>query len=430
MRYVFASFSVICSTLIGAAYFDAIQTVASVIELSAVEISQADVVQPDVPQLQNTAKIERGNLLCTVSATGIVKPEELVEVGAQVTGMIESFGCDPNDRSKQINYGSVVSKGAVLAKIDQTVYQAKVDHAKASIEVASASLAKLLAKCDQLKHDWLRAKALVPEKAVSDTEYGLAEMQYRVAEKEVKIGEAVVQQNRATLCIAQSDLDHTVIKSPIDGVVVDRRVDIGQTVVASFNAPGLFLIAKNLQQMQIWASVDENDIRWIRPGLAVRFTLDSRPAQVFGGQVAQLRLNAQRTEGHAAYTVVIDVKDSAGMLPYQTANIHFEVLRRPNVLLVPTEAVKAQSQPARVHENANIIVDLTSARTKKAPVSLPILSPENGDCESSDEPIGEGCLLIKDGDRLRTVDVETGFSNGTVVEIRSDEIAEGMVVVY
>ncbi len=321
-------------------------------------------VEPEPPK---TAKIERGDLLCTINAVGVVKPEELVEVGAQVTGQIRSFGRDSKEPDKFINYGSIVHKGDLLARIDPTIYQARVDYAKATIDVAKSSLEKLLVRCAHLKQDWLRVKELLPENAVSGSEYDQTEMNYEMAQKEYKIGTAVVRQNTANLRIAQSDLDNTVIKSPIDGVIVDRRVDVGQTVVAAFNAPGLFLIAKDLRQMQVWASVNETDISWIRSGLPVQFTLNARPGKTFEGKVSQIRLNAARNDNNAAYTVVIDAGGCEGMLPYQTANVQFDVIHQSNTLLVPNEALRPAPPAAATAdaEKAKLVVDLTNSPSVK-----------------------------------------------------------------
>ncbi len=237
-----------------------------------------------------TAKVERGNLICTVPAKGTVKLEE-VEVGTQITGMIADFASDPDNPSKPLDCGSRVRKGMVLAHIDPTIYQAQVDYAEAALTAAKANLAQLKAHCDQTEQEWKRAKSLLPAKAIADTDYDLAVSNFRTAESNVIAGEAAVRENEASLLIAKTNLEYTVIKSPSDGVIIDRRVNVGQTVVASFNAPGLFLIAKDSRQVQVWASVDEADIGYIRPGAPVRFTLNACGDESFEGRVAQVRLS-------------------------------------------------------------------------------------------------------------------------------------------
>ena len=223
-----------------------------------------------------------------------------------------------------------------------------------------------------------------------------------------------------------------MIKSPIDGVVVDRRVDVGQTVVAAFNAPGLFLIAKDLRQMQVWATVNETDISWIRSGLPVQFTLNSRPGETFEGKVSQIRLNASRNDNNAAYTVVIDADGSAGMLPYQTANVQFDVIHQSNVLLVPNEALRPTPSAAATADtdNAKLVVDLTGSPSMKKHNSA------HAQLCADDNPLSVGhretdrCLLIKEGHRSRTVKVKAGFTNGEMTAVDGKGIAEGMQVVW
>ena len=164
---------------------------------------------------------------------------------------------------------------------------------------------------------------------------------YKAAEANVAVGEATIQQNEAALEMAKTNLGYSTIKSPVDGVIIDRRVNIGQTVVASLNAPSLFLIAKDLRRMQVWASVNEADIGRIHPSMPVRFTVDAYPGEVFRGKVVQVRLNATMTQNVVTYTVVVTTDNSDGkLLPYLTANVNFELEQRDNVLLVPNAALR------------------------------------------------------------------------------------------
>jgi HlyD family secretion protein len=263
-----------------------------------------------------------------ITAMGIVKPEELVEVGAQVNGMIESFGTDPADPGQPIDHGSTVHKGDVLAKIDPAVYQAQVDYAKASLSRAEADLLQLKAKRDQAKNEWLRAQSLLPEKAIADSDYDAIASNYHVAMANVSVGEAAVQQTEAQLRIAKTYLSYTIIKSPIDGVIIDRRVSVGQTVMAALNAPAMFVIAKDLRRVQVWASVKETDIGRIQPGLRVRFTVDAYPGEVFEGKVTEILLNPTKSQNCTTYTVVVSTNNSHGMLPYLTAKLRFELGHR------------------------------------------------------------------------------------------------------
>ncbi len=323
-----------------------------------------------------TAKVERGNLICTVPAKGTVKLDE-VEVGSQITGMIADFGADPDTPSKPLDCGSRVRKGMVLAHIDPTIYKAQVDYAEAALMAAKANLVQLQAHRDQTEQEWKRAKSLLPAKAIADTDYDLALTNFRMAESNVVAGEAAVRENEASLLIAKTNLDYTVIKSPSDGVIIERRVNVGQTVVASFNAPGLFLIANDSRQVQVWASVDEADIGYIRPGAPVRFTLNACADELFEGKVAQVRLSPTKQGDVVKYTVVVSADNFGSMLPDMTANLQFEVERRFNVLLLPNDAVRRlplSPQPGSGAQ-ATAISDASKAAQPRRPSPRPNRPP-------------------------------------------------------
>jgi HlyD family secretion protein len=271
------------------------------------------------------AKVERKVPPSPITATGTVRPDEVVEVGAQVNGMIAAFGPDPNDPNKPVDYGSVVRKGSVLARIDPTVYQAQVNYAEASLMKAKADLTQFLARCNQMKQEWTRAKSLAAKKAIADSEFDQIAANFEMATGSVQSGEATVKQCEAALQQSKAYLSYTVITSPIDGVVIERRVNVGQIVCASFNVPGLFLVAKDLARTQVWASIDENDIGRIREGLPSVFTFDAFPGKVFKGKVSQVRVNATKTNNRANYTVVVAPEDCCGLLPYLTAKLQFDV---------------------------------------------------------------------------------------------------------
>ena len=261
----------------------------------------------------------------SIVVTGTVKPEEVVEVGAQVNGMIVAVGSDAADPTKPLDQGSVVRKGSILAQIDPTIYKAQVEFAEASLSKARADLQQLLTRCGQMKQEWQRAQSLLPQKAIANTDYDLAAANCQVATDNVGSGRATVQQCEASLQVAKTYLSYTVITSPIDGVILDRRVNVGQIVCATFNVPGLFLVAKDLRRTQVWASVDEADIGHIHPGLPVQFTIDAYPDEVFEGKVSRIRLNPVTTQARTTYTVIVATDNSRGMLPYLTAKLQFDI---------------------------------------------------------------------------------------------------------
>ena len=288
-----------------------------------------------------TAPVTRGDLQAVISATGTVEPEEVVDVGAQVAGKIVSFGKDKD--GKTVDYGSVVEAGTVLAQIDDALYAADVANAKAQLEQSKANvqraesdLGQLKAKLYQAERDWMRAQKLGPSDALSQADYDAALSAYEIAKANVKVGQAAlaqaknaVAQAEAALKKARQNLDYCTIISPVKGVIIDRRVNIGQTVVSSLNAPSLFLIAKDLKRLQVWASVNEADIGNIRPGQPVTFTVDAYPGETFEGEVGKVRLNATMTQNVVTYTVEVNTDNNDGkLIPYLTANLKFMVAER------------------------------------------------------------------------------------------------------
>ena len=212
-----------------------------------------------------TVPVSRGDLMATISATGTVEPEEVVDVGAQVAGRIVTFGRDKG--GKTVDYGSEVEAGTILAQIDDALYAADVStaraalaQAKANVQRAEADLGQLKARLYQAERDWARAKKMGPSDALSQADYDAALSANEIAKANVNVGQAAliqakdaVAQAEASLRKASQNLDYCTIRSPVKGVIIDRRVNIGQTVVASLNAPSLFLIAKDLKRLQVWA---------------------------------------------------------------------------------------------------------------------------------------------------------------------------------
>lgn len=289
-----------------------------------------------------TAKVEQGEMLPTINATGTIEPEEVVDIGAQVTGPITEL---------KVDWGTNVEKDQVLAEVDPTKYAAIRDQAKAAVFSAKANLdlAKAnVANADaQLRRDDALMKT-TPE-ALAQSQYDIDKAADGVAKAQVGVAEAGIHQAEANLVSVQTDLNYCQIKSPEKGVIVDRRVNIGQTVVSALSASSLFLLAKDLSRVQIWASVNEADIGNIHVGQNATFTIDTYPNDTFIGTVTQVRLNATMTQNVVTYTVVVttDNKDQR-LLPYMTANVNFEVARHENVLKVPNAALRWKPRPAEI----------------------------------------------------------------------------------
>ena len=244
------------------------------------------------------------------------------------------------------------------------------------------------------------------------------------------MGEATIKQNEAALSLAKQNLSYTTIKSPVEGVIVDRRVNIGQTVVASLNAPSMFLIAKDLSKMQVWASVNEADIGRIlnRKEMPVRFTVDAYPGEIFQGKVIQVRYNAQMTQNVVTYTVVVGFDNSnKKLIPYLTANLQFEAEEHKNVLLVPNAAVRWKPRPEQVvpELREKIAPTLASRPGDKDPKT----TSDAKSAKLANDRVDRGRLWVKDGKFVRPVDIQIGSSDGTQTEVSGDEVKEGMKVV-
>ncbi len=383
------------------------------------------------------ATVTRGDLEVSVSATGTVQPEELVDVGAQVAGKIVAFGVDVD--GKPVDYGSVVKAGMVLARIDDSVYSAEVSQttaqlaqARANVQRAQADLGQLQAKLFQAENDWLRAKQLGPSEALSQSDFDAAKAAYEVSRANLAVGQAALRQAKeavaqaeASLRKAKQNLDYTTIRSPVNGVIIDRRVNIGQTVVASLNAPSLFLIAKDLKRLQIWVPVNEADIGNIRVGQPVSFTVDALPNETFVGQVRKVRLNATMTQNVVTYTVEVAFDNSDGrLIPYLTANVKFILDNRRDVFLVPNAALRWQPQSEQIDP---------AQRTRQRQAAKQGGHGAHGRmaaaAQERDRTRQQGTIWLPAGRYVRPLPVQIGPSDGTLTEIQSPELSAGLQVV-
>ena len=380
----------------------------------------------------HTVAVKRGDLSSVISGTGTVEPEVVVDVGAQVTGIITSFGRDVNDKS--VDYGAVVKAGGVVARIDDTLYLAAVDMDKASLEQARASLVNAKANVPQMKAklvdaeaDWRRAQTVGPSQALAATTYDAYKATYETAKSNLAIAVAAVDMAEAAVHLAvetlkkdQETLAYCTVKSPVDGVVVDRRVNLGQTIVSSTAASSLFLIAKDLKRIQVWASVNEADIGKIHEGQMVKFTVDAFGDQVFEGVVNKIRLNATMSQNVVTYTVEVNHDNSDGkLLPYLTTNLQFETGHRQNVLLVPNAALRWSPRPGLIDHGSRP----DSHTAAERPASKQEVVAESG------APQSHGTVWVPEGAFVRPVHVNVGLTDGMLTEVSGEAITEGMQVV-
>lgn len=265
-----------------------------------------------------TAKIDRGDVTQTVTATGAVSAVTTVAVGSQVSGIISRLHAD---------FNSQVKKGDLLAELDPTPFQEKVNAARAGLEKAQVEMRNTRIGLE-------RQKALKKEGLAPQADYDAAQANYDSARASVQQATAAVKQ-------AETDLRYTKILAPIDGVVVARQYDVGQTVAASFQAPTLFTLAQDLTKMQVAADVSESDIGAVKVGEPVRFNVDAYPDRDFRGRVSQIRLNATVNQNVVTYPVVVEVANpDLSLRPSMTANVSIEVARARDVLRIPNAALR------------------------------------------------------------------------------------------
>ena len=411
-----------------------------------------------------TAPVARGDILATITATGTVEPEDVIDVGAQVQGRITGFGKDK--AGKSVDNNSEVEQGSVLALIDPLVYQSEVDSAEAQLKAAEAGVARaeadvgqFQAKFKQSERDWNRAQKLGPGDALPQVDYDAYESAYETAKANIAVGQAAVDQakatviqNQAALKRAKDNLGYCTITSPVTGVIITRRVNIGQTVVSSLSAPSLFLIAKDLTRVQLWTAVNEADIGNIHTGQDVTFTVDAYGARKFKGTVTKVRMDAQMTQNVVTYTVEITTDNTdRALIPYMTANVAFQVAKHDGVLVVPNAALRWAPSSADVvvpdaRDQYLKEIGATGSRGSGGGASAKPAASAAGDPsttapttqrarrggDGSGSGSGQrtrGTLWIEDGVYVRPVKVRIGVTDNLNTEVIADELKEGEQVV-
>ncbi|MEA2325642.1 MAG: HlyD family secretion protein [Thermoanaerobaculia bacterium] len=347
------------------------------------------------------ATIERGNMQSTVSATGTLNAVTTVSVGTQVSGQVSELLVDFNDH---------VKKGQLLARIDPTLALAAVTDAQANLE-------KSQAQALQASRDYARNRELTNDGLV-------ARSAFEVSQSGATVASAGVKSARVALDRARQNLSYTNIYAPIDGVVVERNVQQGQTVAASLSAPQLFLIANDLSQMQILAQVGESDIAQIKEAQPVSFTVQALTGQTFKGLVKQVRLQSTTTDNVVNYTVVVSVPNTDGkLLPGMTARVQFLTKQADNVLKVSNSALRYKPTDAEV-------AALKAARQATSTTSTATSTARTGRNGSGTRSSNFGTLYYLDANgKLAVARVKTGINDGSTTEITGKTIKEGMQVI-
>lgn len=330
-----------------------------------------------------TTKVARNSMSDMVSATGTVEPVTMVEVGTQVSGIIDKI---------YVDYNSVVKKGQLIAEMDKVTLQAE-------LESQEAQLANAKAEYDYQQRNYARSKVLFEKKLISDSDYEQATYNYEKAK-------STYDKSKADIVKVRRNLGYAVINSPIDGVVISREVEEGQTVAAGFSTPTLFTIAKDLTEMQVVADVDEADIGQVEEGQRVTFSVDAYPNDVFEGRVTQVRLEATVESNVVTYEVVISAPNPELKLkPGLTATVSIYTLEKDHVLTVPPRALKFVPDEELARANG---IELRPARVE--------------------HPALQKTVWVKDGNVLEEREIAVGTATTSLVEVLKG-VAEGQEVV-
>jgi HlyD family secretion protein len=366
-----------------------------------------------------TVPVQRGNITQVVSSTGTVQAGITVIVGSQVSGTIEKLFADFNTK---------VKSGQVVAQLNQDKFKAAVDQAKANHLAAQSNFAKSKVAVEDAHRTLQRARELRKRELMAQSELDAAQTAYDGAVAQLEVNKAQVAQALAAFNQSMVDLNNTIIRSPVDGIVISRNVDVGQTVAASLSAPTLFTIANDLAKMEIHSSVDEADVGNVWEGQEVSFTVDAFPARRFRGKVHQVRHAPINVQGVVTYNAVarIDNKEMT-LKPGMTANVQFLVSRKDDVLVIPNMAMRFR--PSDQKDEAEELLRQEKSRTAR-PVGTRRTSRAAG--------VGAGggsrghrnatIYLLRDG-KAQALEVQLGITDGTRSEVVGSNIAENDAVV-
>lgn len=374
---------------------------------AAVLLKPRDNVVP--PSKYRSTAVDRGAINQVVTATGTINPVALINVGSQVSGTVAELHADFNDR---------VKKGQVLLKLEPTIFNAQVGQAEASIASARANL-------QLARATYKRNEQLVAQNFVSSLALDQSRREMDVAAANLKLAQAQFERARA-------DLNNSVIRSPIDGVVIKRTIDLGQTVAASFNTPNLFQIANDLTKMQIDTSVSEADVGLLKDGLPARFVVDAYPDREFNATMRQFRLAPNVVQNVVTYNVVLDVDNTDELLkPGMTAQVRLVVANRPDVLRIPTTALRfrlsEEEQAAERKKVKESDKDVKQVAAKPAPAAA---QDDDVAFRSASETARMFKIYKLDAmNQPQPVDIRTGLSNFRYTEVLSGDLKPGDRVV-
>jgi HlyD family secretion protein len=375
-------------------------------------------VAAEAPTL-NTAEVTQGDVIATVEATGTLEAVTTVEVGTQVSGTIKTLGAD---------FNSQVRQGQIIAQLDSSLFDTQVAQERATVMRLKAEVERAHVQSDDAQVKLRRARELASQQLIAQSDLDAAASTASAADAAVKSADAQLVQAQASLNQAQVNLSHTVIRAPIDGVVIARNVNVGQTVAASMQAPTLFVIAQNLKEMRVNASVDESDIGKIQMHQPVRFRVDAYPNDTFKGTVSQVRLQPVVEQNVVSYITVIDVPNPDMKLkPGMTAAVTIETGRADDVLKVPNAALRF-----RPTEEAFAALGQKAPEPRERPQDQSAQGAQSGTNERRERGDGNpqrGAVWVLAQNHLTRVPVHVGLSDGTQTALTSSALTSGARVV-
>ncbi len=337
-----------------------------------------------------TQKIENGDIMESITASGTINPLSTVSVGSQASGRIAEI---------YVDYNSVVKKGQLLALIDQENAKATVQQREAALDIAKAQVAVEENNIKYYKKALNRISKLNASKYSTEKDLEAAERDYDNSVAQLALEQAQVKQAQASLNSAQTELSYTEIKAPVDGIVISKSVEVGQTVAASFETPEIFSVAEDLTKMQIEASVVEADIAKVKEGQQVRFTVDSYADDYFYGTVTQVRNEAITTSNVVTYTVVIGIDNTDLKLkPGMTANVEIITAEEKNVMLVPNQALRFyidDSDKAKRYKDRGVWI-IKNGRPERVTVKIGVSDDDNTQILESSLKIGDEVIVSKE----------------------------------
>ena len=377
-----------------------------------------------------TAKVEQGNLVAVVNSTGTVKPKIEVTVGSFVSGPIQELYCEFNQE---------VKKGDLLAKIDPLICKAAVAHDRATLAIQEADVFRVQAQLQQAIEDEKRSVALRSRGGSYITQADFDKFKYArmTLEAQLKVAQATVEQARALLETSLANLNYTEIRSPVDGIVINRKIDPGQTVAAQFQTPELFIVAPDIRkEIHVHASVDEADIGLIKDAqkkkYPVTFTVDAYPDKLFKGSILEIRLSSTTAQNVVTYPVVVTTSNpDLELLPGMTASLSFQVDERADVIKVPNAALRFYPVANQVRPvDAPILEGKEETKVDEdgnAGVSLQSLSISERARLRKER--SRHHVWVTDGDLLRAIEVKTGLTDGQYTEVASGAVKSADVLV-